>query len=137
MANTRQIFANRGKERDVLSDGPYGDRKADQRSRALSAYSSPYTGSKVGSQIGSTMSRLPELAPFQLMNLANEIYSVRQALCQAVKGGTTLRDTLSSSKIQALLSTAGYKVSIGNLKALLKELGFSWNGPACSIQKLL
>ena len=103
----------------------------------MSAYSEPYTGSKVGSQVGSTMSRLPELAPFQLMNLANEVYSVRQALCQSIKGGATLRDVLSSSKLQSLLSTAGYKISIGNLKALLKELGFSWNGPACSIQKLL
>jgi hypothetical protein len=71
------------------------------------------------------------------MNLANEIYSVRQALCQSIKGGTTLRDTLSSSKLQSLLATAGYRISIGNLKALLKELGFSWNGPACSVQKLL
>ena len=135
--NARYITAARARDRDAFSDGQYANSKADHRSRALSAYSDPYAGSKVGSQVNSTMSRLPELAPFQLMNLANEIYSVRQALCQSIKGGATLRDVLSSSKLQSLLLTAGYKVSIGYLKALLKELGFSWNGPACSIQKLL
>ena len=29
----------------------------------------------------SAMSRVPELAPFQLMNIANSIYSIRQKLC--------------------------------------------------------
>ena len=71
------------------------------------------------------------------MNLGNEIYSVRQGLCQSIRGGATLRDVLSSSKLQSLLLTAGYKISIGNLKAVLKELGFSWNGPSTSITKLL
>ena len=88
----------------------------------------------------SGLSRVPELAPFQLMNLANEVYQVRQALCDNVRGGMgslTLRDALSSSKIQQLLLNAGYKVTIGNLKALLKELGFNWNGASCSIQQLL
>jgi hypothetical protein len=27
-------------------------------------------------------------------------------------------------------------VEIGNIKALLRELGFNWNGPACSFYDL-
>jgi len=36
-----------------------------------------------------------------------------------------------------LLQKSGYKIQIGDLKALLKELGYNWNGPSCSIQQLL
>lgn len=32
---------------------------------------------------------------------------------------------------------AGLKVEIGPLKALLKELGYNWNGPSCSLSHLL
>jgi transposase len=82
------------------------------------------------------MSRVPDLAPFQLMNLANNIYTIRQKVCDAVLakryGTISLRDTLTSSKIRQILAKSGYSVQIGDLKALLKELGFNWNGPACS-----
>ena len=43
----------------------------------------------------------------------------------------------SSSKIHSILSKVGVRVEIGHLKALLKELGFNWNGPACSMTQLL
>jgi len=50
----------------------------------------------------------------------------------------SIRDVLPSSKLQSvLLSTCAYRIHIGNLKALLKELGFNWNGPSCSVQELL
>jgi hypothetical protein len=85
----------------------------------------------------SAMTRVPELAPFQLMNLANDIYMRRSQiaiLVQAKKFGyLTLRDQVSSSQLLKVLAKVGYRVEIGSLKALLKELGFNWNGTACSI----
>ena len=49
----------------------------------------------------------------------------------------TLRDTLSSSQIYSLFKRCGVVIEIGHLKALLKELGFNFNGPACSLTILL
>jgi hypothetical protein len=49
----------------------------------------------------------------------------------------SLRDVISSSQIYKILSKVGLRFQIGDLKALLKELGFTWNGPACSITQLL
>lgn len=39
---------------------------------------------------------------------------------------------MSSSEIQSTLKKMGIFIEIGNIKALLRELGFNWNGPACS-----
>jgi len=36
-----------------------------------------------------------------------------------------------------LLQTIGYSIKIGNLKALLKELGFNWNGASCSLTQFI
>lgn len=36
-----------------------------------------------------------------------------------------------------LFADAGYKISIINLKCILKELGFNWNGKVCSIHQLI
>ena len=72
------------------------------------------------------------------MNMATEIYNQRASICEGIRSGTgviSLRDVLPSTKIMKVLSqTCAYKIEIGNLKALLKELGFNWNGPSCSIQ---
>jgi hypothetical protein len=50
--------------------------------------------------------------------------------------GGNLRDTLSSSEIQSLLRKIGFNIEIGIVKALLKQLGFSWNGKSCSLMGL-
>jgi hypothetical protein len=74
------------------------------------------------------------------MNLANEIFSYRTQIIDAIRNrmaAISLRDLLSSSKIQKVMLFAGIKISIGNLKAVLKELGFNFNGPSCSIKDLL
>jgi len=36
-----------------------------------------------------------------------------------------------------ILNFVGYRVQIGYVKALLKELGFKWNGSSCSINQLI
>jgi hypothetical protein len=46
----------------------------------------------------------------------------------------SLRDPLNCTKISHILEASGYKIQLGNLKALLKELGFAYNGRCCSIQ---
>lgn len=74
------------------------------------------------------------------MNLAHQLYSFRQELIQVIQktsSALTLRDALSTSKIQMLFADAGYKITVINLKCVLKELGFNWNGKICSIQQLL
>ena len=62
------------------------------------------------------------------MNMASEIHNQRASICENIRngpGGLGLRDLLPSTKIQKMLSqTCAYKIEIGNLKALLKELGF-------------
>ena len=85
----------------------------------------------------STISRLPELAPGQLMNLAHQLYSFRQEVVGVIQKSTSalsLRDIISGSKIQMLWADAGYKITIINLKCVVKELGFNWNGKICSVQ---
>lgn len=71
------------------------------------------------------------------MNLAHQLYSFRQELVQVIQktsSALSLRDVISSSKIQMLFADAGYKITIINLKCVLKEIGFNWNGKVCSIQ---
>jgi hypothetical protein len=68
------------------------------------------------------------------------MYSYRQELVQVIQKASSalsLRDIISSSKIQMLFADAGYKISIINLKCIIKELGFNWNGKVCSIHQLL
>ena len=36
-----------------------------------------------------------------------------------------------------MLTTCGYPIKLGNLKALLKELNFNWNGSCCSLTQLI
>jgi hypothetical protein len=43
---------------------------------------------------------------------------------------------LTSSEIQLLFRKIGFTIEIGIIKALLKQLGFSWNGKACSLMSL-
>jgi hypothetical protein len=43
---------------------------------------------------------------------------------------------MSSSEILQVFKKIGMYIDIGNLKALLRELGFNWNGPACSVYDL-
>jgi len=132
MDNEQQGRANR---RPMSSYNPNSGLQRSSRSVAAPSQA----GSRAS--FSSAISRVPELAPFQLMNIANDIYLLRRQICDEVLsrriGSVTLRDALSSSKILQILSKVGYRIEIGNLKALLKELGFNWNGPACSISQLL
>jgi hypothetical protein len=48
-----------------------------------------------------------------------------------------LRDILTSSKIIQILKTCGVQITIIQLKQLLKELGFVFNGPSTSLISLL
>ena len=70
------------------------------------------------------------------MNLANSIYDNKQKIIEAIKlnyGNLSLRDQLNTQKIHRILYASGYHINFGELKALLKELGFAWNGSSCSI----
>lgn len=83
------------------------------------------------------MTNIPEVSRSRLIIIANDIYTNRQTITEIQKGeGGNLRDTLSSSEIQSLLRKLGFVIEIGVLKALLKQLGFSWNGKSCSLMGL-
>ena len=86
----------------------------------------------------STVSRLPDLAPFQFMNMANEIHLMRQKIFEAVNSakfhGFNFRDLISSTKICQVLTAVGLKYPVANVKALLRELGFQWNGAVITFQ---
>ena len=81
------------------------------------------------------MSNVPDIGRMKIMLIANDIFKHRQALSESVTKGS-LRDLLTSSEIQVLLKRLGIFVDIGHLKAVLKELGFNWNGKACSLVSL-
>jgi hypothetical protein len=99
---------------------------------------SAVTGGRYSTQ--SRMTNIPEVARSRLIVIANDIYRSRQAITENQKGGAegngNIRDTLSSSEIQAVLKRVGINLEIGILKALLKQLGFNWNGKSCSLMNL-
>ena len=89
----------------------------------------------------SAISRVPDLQPFELMNIANSIYSNRRAISDMIMGkkcgSLQLRDIVSSSQILKICARVGMQVNIGELKALLKDMGLNWNGHVCSMTQLL
>jgi hypothetical protein len=87
--------------------------------------------------VNSRMTNIPEVSRSRLIIIANDIYRNRQAVTDQQKGENgNLRDTLSSSEIQSLLRKVGLNIEIGVIKALLKQLGFNWNGKSCSLMSL-
>lgn len=91
-----------------------------------------------GSVADSSMSVLPDLDPTILMSMAWEIFTLRTKLVpKAQQQKIGLREILTSSKLLKLLQTVNHPLKIGNLKALLRELGFNWNGAACSLTQLI
>ena len=89
---------------------------------------------------GSNNSRLtnvPEVSKVRLNLMASDIFKSRSDITELLKSDHgNLRDNLSSSEIQSLLKRVGLFIEIGHVKALLKELGFNWNGKACSMKSL-
>ena len=91
-----------------------------------------------GSVADSSMSVLPDLDPTILTSMAWEIFTLRTKLVpKAQQQKIGLREILTSSKLLKLLQMVNYPLKIGNLKALLRELGFNWNGAACSLTQLI
>ena len=81
----------------------------------------------------SRISHVPELAKMKLMMIATDIYKSRMQISDVISSTKVgLRDVLTSSEIQHILRKSGIHLDIGHVKALLRDLGFNWNGPACS-----
>ena len=99
------------------------------KKRPKSAYSRGSSNSR--------MTNVPDVSRVKLLMIATDIFKNRQAITdfQRVLQGN-LRDTLSSSEIQSLLKKIGLPLEIGVVKALLKDLGFNWNGKSCSMMSL-
>lgn len=86
---------------------------------------------------GSRMTNVPDVARMKLMIIANDIYKHRSAISDILsQQKSSLRNTVSSSEIQSTLKKASIFIEIGNIKALVRELGFNWNGPSCSFFEL-
>ena len=88
--------------------------------------------------MASHMSRLPTVSSSSLMQYAQEIFNARRLVCDFVSQSTkqTLRDTLSSTQIYQILKKNNVHIELQYLKALLKELGFKYNGPSTSLTLL-
>lgn len=115
----KQIF-------DLLSEQRH---KTPLPRRPMSAYSK-------GTQ-GSRMSNIPEVSKMRLQLISTDIYKSRQIITEHHKQeGGNLREVMTSSEIQSLLKRVGLHLEIGVVKALLKELGFNWNGKSCSMMIL-
>ena len=80
------------------------------------------------------MTNLPEIGATKLMIIANEIFRNRAAIAESAKNGRkSLRDVISSSEICSFMKKAGIYIEIGNVKVLLREFGFNFNGPSISL----
>ena len=62
----------------------------------------------------------------EVERLANQILSKKAMIVPAAQK-VGLREVLTSTKLCSLLQTAGLHISIGELKVLLKHLGFNCN----------
>lgn len=84
------------------------------------------------------MTNIPEVSRSRLIIIANDIFTRRQSITDTHKSENngTLRDPLTSSEIQSILRKIGVNIEIGIIKALLKQLGFNWNGKSCSLMNL-
>jgi len=86
------------------------------------------------------MSQIPHINRMQLMVIASELFRARQAVsnhCAAPGTKVQLRDVLTSSQMHSILKKVGIFIDIIHLKALLKELGFPFNGRSTSFTILL
>ena len=69
----------------------------------------------------------------KLMIIANDLYRNRSAICDTVlKNKKALRDVLTSSEINTMLKKTGIFIDLANIKAILREFGYNWNGASCS-----
>jgi hypothetical protein len=104
------------------------DRMSESRSGPISRR--PMSAVTRGSR-GSRMTNVPDLGRMKLMLIATEIYKNRAAISDILTlMKTSLRNTMSSSELQSVLKKINVFIEIGNLKALVRELGFNWNGPS-------
>jgi len=85
----------------------------------------------------SFVSRLPQVNRLKIRMIMESIFKNRQAITEALNQSKHgLRNVISSSEILKVLKQSNIFVEIVNVKQLLQELGFSFNGPACSFLDL-
>jgi hypothetical protein len=84
--------------------------------------------------MASHMSNLPTIEHGTLLQYANIIFVQRRKIIDFVHSSKyTLREVLSSTQIYQILKRCGIHVELLNLKVLLRELGFKFNGPSTSL----
>ena len=141
--NLQMEFRQKAKEaRDAkkMQDRPksmYGARSV----RSLKSFKSQRTSIDAlskGSFANSAITTLPEIDPVVMMSMVWEVFQLRKELVPKAKQEKIgLREVLTSTKLLKLMHTCGYMIKHENLKALLKEVGFNWNGACCSIMQLI
>ena len=139
MPNTKREYNRYESAKKAYSEVSQYSRKLRAQSAVTRSNLSSVKALSGQSQASTFLSRVPELAPFELMNIANEINLKKGAVLNYMKGGKcnkTLRDRLSTTQIQKLLTCVGFHLTVNYLKAMLKELGFEWNGKSCSMLQL-
>ena len=83
------------------------------------------------------MSTLPTLDTSVLTSFARLIFNNRRPIVDFIsQSKLTLRDTLSSTQIYSVLRKNNVFIEVQSLKALLRELGFPFNGPSTSFALL-
>ena len=75
------------------------------------------------------------------MHMANVIYKNRRKLCDdllySTRSGASLRDVLSSSQLAKLFQKQGLGITVSQTKAILRDLGLNYNGPAVTMTAFL
>lgn len=104
----------------MRSGGPISKRPMSAATRTLSQ--------------GSRLTNVPELGRMKLMIIANDLYRNRSGISETLlKSKKSLRDVLTSSEINTILKKTGIFIDLPNIKAILREFGYNWNGASCSI----
>ena len=87
--------------------------------------------------MNSFVSRLPQVNRLKIRMIMESIFKNRQTITETLNQSKHgLRNVLSSSEIHRVLKKANIFVEIVHIKQLLQELGFNFNGPACSFLDL-
>lgn len=70
--------------------------------------------------------------------LAEEILSKKRQVVEKSKSMKIgLRELLSSSKYLKILTKAGVRIQLSEVKGVLKHLNFNFNGASCSLTQFL
>ena len=127
LVKQRSISRESDREGSVRSLRSYHSKRSD--AKALSRFAR--------SKANSTLTHIPILSRERFEDLTMMIVDNKRKIVEtAQKMKVGLREILSSSKFLKIFQKAGVRVQLGDIKGVLKQLNFNFNGASCSLTQL-